>query len=187
MTVKDLEDEYALYTIEDEETYTEEEIREYAEYLYECLEDDRESLSEDLKANKKFVIKTRIMDFFNGYDSGIINIINEDNELLRTEWSLLTMFQGYFRTLYEVLHSESINEGYRLICYCAKNYQDNMDYIEDIRNDLDASMYGYSSRRFDGRYTMDVFPEFLDKEFSRLIAIKPVEKRKEMWYNQECL
>ena len=37
MTVKDLEDEYALYTIEDEETYTEEEIREYAEYLYECL------------------------------------------------------------------------------------------------------------------------------------------------------
>ena len=61
MTVKDLEDEYALYTIEDEETYTEEEIREYAEYLYECLEDDREVLSEDLKANKKFVIKTEIL------------------------------------------------------------------------------------------------------------------------------
>ena len=140
MTVKDLEDEYALYTIEDEETYTEEEIREYAEYLYECLEDDREVLSEDLKANKKFVIKTRIMDFLNGYDSGIINIINEDNELLRTEWSLLTMFQGYFRTLYEVVHSESISEGYKLICYCAKNYQDNMDYIEDIRDDLDAAM-----------------------------------------------
>ena len=187
MTVKDLEDEYALYTIEDEETYTEEEIREYAEYLYECLEDDREVLSEDLKANKKFVIKTRIMDFLNGYDSGIINIINEDNELLRTEWSLLTMFQGYFRTLYEVVHLESISEGYKLICYCAKNYQDNMDYIEDIRDDLDASIYGYSSRRFDGRYTMDVFPEFFDKKFSRIIAIKPVEKRKEIWYNQECL
>ena len=180
MRVKDLEDEYCLYMVEDDNTYTAEEVREFAEYLYECLEDDKEGILEEEKDNKKLVIKARIRNFFGGCADREIEVVKEDNEILFEEWKLLAMFQNYFKRLYEVIDSESIDAGYKLICFCAKNYQDNMDYMEDIRDDLDASLKGFSSRRFAGKFTKDIFPEFFEKEFNRVVAIKPVEKRKKI-------
>lgn len=180
MSIEKLNLEYALYEIEDKNSYTTEEIREYAEYLHECLEDDRESIALDMKDNNKDIRICRISRVIFGSDNGCLELFLEEKKLFEEEVSVVNAFQGYFRSLYELINDDNSNDIYKLLCFSATHYQDNMDYLEDLVGCVESAFLEFTSRRYVGRNTKEAFDSFVRGEISRITSIKPVEKIKEI-------
>lgn len=179
-SLKQLQDEYALQDVEMGNAPCDaEDIQKYIKGKILELDEEKIDILKAIKSNCLNKNLARIRNIFASLKENL-DYYDQDNSLLENELDLALKYKNYFLEIFRKVNEVNVEDFYKLFDFTSKNYDDNLLFLEEKRDELDCERKFISYQATDKEESVESFSELFQEEIERISLIKPLLKKKEV-------
>ena len=181
MTMEEICEEYNQFSIQS--TFVQN-LEEFQTYLMVGMDDINTALHDlrvEVLENNKQKLSAQIRNFFSiFFMEEETDFYDEDNKILRENFSFVQSYQDYFQEAYAAVSEDNWRDILKLMDFSAYYYNRHLDFFDSKRNTLEQSLKGiyyYDPKNEDNR---DLFNQFFWNQMSEFSFEDGIEKVKKI-------